>query len=219
MTRISQDALDRALLKAAGQGRADMVSILLRQGARADAGAGEIPAIFSAALGNHTECMRRLLEAGADINARNSKGSTPLMAAAFHGHLQATEFLVDAGADRFLRNKEGTDALGFAKLRGFAEIIAALSSDPNQITHVSRIGDRLLEEVFNFRTLERISFVRKDAGQPVEALYRESFARIENLSALRKAFEQHRARGGTRSEQDVFPNVLSKKPALRRGPK
>lgn len=218
MTRISQDALDKALLKAAGQGRAEMVTMLLRQGADANAGAGEAPAIFIAAAGNHAECIRRLLNAGADINARNSKGSTALMVAAFNANMKALAVLLDAGADRSLRNKEGTDALSFAKTRGAADAINMLSQDPDEVIHQSRLGDRVLEEIFNFRTLERISLVRKAPGQPVEALYRESFTHIENLPALRKAFEQHRTRGGTRREQDVFPQALAKPAKLRRPP-
>lgn len=199
-----------ALVKTAGEGDAGVLTVLLQRGARPDAGAGETPALFAAAAANHTECIRVLLEAGADINVRNTKGSTPLMAAAFHGKLDALRQLLDAGADRHLRNNDNTNAEGFAKVRGSPEAVEMLSQNADEIFSYTRMGDRLIEEVFNFRALERISLVRKAAGEPVEAMYREGFDRIQNLPALRDAFDKHRARGGKRSEQDVFPQAMDK---------
>lgn len=199
-----------ALVKTAGEGDAGVLTVLLQRGARPDAGAGETPALFAAAAANHTECIRVLLEAGADINVRNTKGSTPLMAAAFHGKLDALRQLLDAGADRHLRNNDNTNAEGFAKVRGSPEAVEMLSQNADEIFSYTRMGDRLIEEVFNFRALERISLVRKAAGEPVEAMYREGFDRIQSLPALRDAFDKHRARGGKRSEQDVFPQAMDK---------
>ncbi len=210
MASYNQQALDMALVKTAGEGNAGVLTVLLQRGARPDAGAGETPALFAAAAANHTECICVLLEAGADINVRNTKGSTPLMAAAFHGKLDALRQLLEAGADRHLRNKDNTNAEGFAKVRGLPEAVEMLSQNADEIFSYTRMGDRLIEEVFNFRALERISLVRKSAGEPVEAMFREGFDRIQSLPALRDAFDKHRARGGKRSEQDVFPQAMDK---------
>lgn len=224
MASYNQQALDTALVKTASEGNAGAMAVLLQRGASPDAGAGETPALLAAAAANHTKCIRVLLDAGADINVRNTKGSTPLMAAAFHGKLEALRQLLDAGADRHLRNKDNTNAEGFAKVRGSMEAVEMLSQNADEIFTYTRVGDRLIEEVFNFRALERISLVRKAAGEPVEAVFREGFDRIQNLPALRDAFEKHRARGGRRSEQEIFPQGvdgrLDKKPgALPRPPK
>ncbi len=210
MASYNQQALDMALIKTASEGNAGALAVLLQRGARPDAGAGETPALFAAAAANHTECIRVLLDAGADINVRNTKGSTPLMAAAFHGKLDALRQLLDAGADRHLRNNDNTNAEGFAKVRGSVEAVEMLSQNADEIFSYTRVGDRLIEEVFNFRALERISLVRKAAGEPVEAMFREGFDRIQNLPALRDAFDKHRARGGKRSEQEVFPQETGK---------
>jgi ankyrin repeat protein len=219
MTETLQDTLNKALVKTAAQGKAEQLALLLRQGASPDAGAGTTPALFVAAAGNHAACIRLLLAAGAKVDVTNSKGSTPLMVAAFNANLKAMRLLLDAGADRNLKNRDGADALKFAQTRESSEAIALLKEDADEIIQRSRLGDRMLEEIFNFRTLERISLVRKGVGQPIEALYRESFTQIEDLPALREAFQQHRQRGGKRSEQDVFPHGLSKAPVLQRRPK
>jgi hypothetical protein len=219
MTETLQDTLDRALIKAAAQGKAEQLVSLLQQRANPNAGAGASPALFAAAAGNHAACIRLLLAAGAKVDVTNSKGSTPLMVAAFNANLKAMRVLLDAGADRSLKNRDGVDALAFAKTRGSPEAIALLNEEADEIIQRSRLGDRMLEEIFNFRTLERISLVRKGAGQPIEALYRESFTQIENLPALREAFQKHRQRGGKRTVEDVFPHRLDKQKAgLRRKP-
>jgi hypothetical protein len=75
----------------------------------------------------------------------------------------------------------------------------------------SKLGDRTLEEVFNFATKERISLVRKEAGAPVEAFIRESFSDISEKSGLRLAFEEHKRRGGKVPEDEVFPDKIVKK--------
>ncbi|NWG87199.1 MAG: ankyrin repeat domain-containing protein [Hydrogenophilaceae bacterium] len=55
--------------------------------------------LFSAAKTGDTEALRRLIAAGANPNATNEEGQTPLHIAAFEGHLGAVQALIDAGAD------------------------------------------------------------------------------------------------------------------------
>ena len=40
-----------------------------------------------------------LIEAGADVNARNQDGETPLIVATLHEHISIMEMLIDKGAD------------------------------------------------------------------------------------------------------------------------
>ncbi|RSN72520.1 ankyrin repeat domain-containing protein [Candidatus Methanodesulfokora washburnensis] len=43
--------------------------------------------------------VKRLLDGGADVNARGEDGYTPLHGATCWGHLDVVKFLVDRGAD------------------------------------------------------------------------------------------------------------------------
>ena len=48
----------------------------------------------------HTETVRALIAAGADVNARNEDGWTPLHIAALYGHTDVAKALIAAGAKR-----------------------------------------------------------------------------------------------------------------------
>ncbi len=58
---------------------------------------GETPLIKAARLGQAAE-VRKLTEAGADVNARrNTEGATALHLAAYGGHLEVVKILVEVG--------------------------------------------------------------------------------------------------------------------------
>jgi ankyrin repeat protein len=52
-----------------------------------------------------------LLDQGADVDARNSAGQTPLLAAAQNGHVKAMEILLSRGADVDAQDDRGRTAL------------------------------------------------------------------------------------------------------------
>lgn len=57
------------------------------------------PELISAAGAGDAEAVRRLLERGAPVEARDGFRRTPLVAAAYGNHLEAARLLVEAGAD------------------------------------------------------------------------------------------------------------------------
>jgi ankyrin repeat protein len=63
---------------------------------------------------------RLLLDRGADINARQAGGFTPLHGAAANGDRTMSELLVDRGADPSARNDEGRTPSELAATRGHA---------------------------------------------------------------------------------------------------
>ena len=69
-------------------------------------GYGYVPLHVAASRGSR-EIASQLVEAGADINVRNSFQDTPLIRAARAGQLQMVDYLIAQGADR-----DATDAIG-----------------------------------------------------------------------------------------------------------
>ena len=61
-----------------------------------------------AAVNGFVDIMRLLYSSGADPNAEDDDGNTPLHYSSQHGHIQGTIFLViEANADPCLKNKVG----------------------------------------------------------------------------------------------------------------
>lgn len=71
------------------------------------------------------ELLALLLDGGADVNATQHGGFTPLQATAQNGDLAATELLLARGANPLARADEGQTALAFA-LEGSHEDVARL---------------------------------------------------------------------------------------------
>ena len=67
-------------------------------------------------------CVCALLDAGADPNARNQDGITPLMNAAWFGCCDSVRELKRRGADPSLRDKENKTAAELASKRGHKEV-------------------------------------------------------------------------------------------------
>ena len=71
------------------------------------------------------ELLTLLLDAGADVNARQHGGFTPIQATAQNGDLAATELLLAHGADVQARSDDGQTALSFA-IEGNHDAVAKL---------------------------------------------------------------------------------------------
>jgi len=87
--------------------------------------------LLQAAAAGECPRVRELLAAGADRNARDAEGATPLMLAAHAGHLDVVRALIDAGADVNATDERGWGALAKAVYnpeldRGFADVVEAL---------------------------------------------------------------------------------------------
>ena len=89
--------------------------------------------LLKAALRGDLPDLTRLIAAGANIDARNSFGHTPLMIAAARGHIEIARALFDAGADINALAKGDNTAIGMsASLPGAAmtEFLLAGGADP-----------------------------------------------------------------------------------------
>ena len=83
-------------------------------------------ALHFAAEKDHGESVKVLLESRADIEARSSDDSTPLIYAAWKGSNEALKLLINAGADREAKNEGGFTALIVAAQDGKNEALKML---------------------------------------------------------------------------------------------
>ena len=128
----------RGFQHAITEGDVDSVRVFLRTGMSPDVKLDDIPVIHGPVFwgcvegsrkeqGDHLGVLRTLIEAGADVNARDAQQFTPLMNAAFRSCPVAMfETLVAAGADPTLREGSGLTALDLAKRRDVKENVRFL---------------------------------------------------------------------------------------------
>lgn len=88
------------LLYASEQGHAEVVRLLLSEGADPDMrdNHAATPLMGAQASGN-MDVIRQLVEAGADVNAVDDIGRSPLEYACMHKNVESARFLLEKGAD------------------------------------------------------------------------------------------------------------------------
>jgi ankyrin repeat protein len=118
-----------ALMGACRGERLDMIRLLLSRGAQAGLAdkrgytalhwAVAQPAVECA---RQVACVRALIDAGADPNARNEEGVTPLMNAAWFGRCDSVRELLRCGADPRVSDSKGKSARDCASKRGHEDV-------------------------------------------------------------------------------------------------
>ena len=72
------------------------------------------------------DCVKALIEAGADLNAKENDGWTALHLAACNGKLDCVKALIEAGADLNAKDNDGWTALHLAARYGKLDCVKAL---------------------------------------------------------------------------------------------
>ena len=90
------------------------------------AGMREDSLLLIGARSQQLSIVRASLKQGADVNARDELGRTPLMWSAFHGSLTILEILIAGGADLNARDKMGRTALVWAAITGRENAVVGL---------------------------------------------------------------------------------------------
>jgi hypothetical protein len=124
------------LVQYAAAGDAVTVELLLAAGVSAKAAepVWQVTPLHNAAAQGHARLVARLLELGADVNARDARGYTPLIDAAYGGRDAIVKQLLAAGARSDVRPTDGPTALIAAvqaESPAVVELLLAAGADPN----------------------------------------------------------------------------------------
>jgi ankyrin repeat protein len=112
-------------------GRADAVQLLLEHGADPSLlsrNAEANTALHAATAGRRLESARRLLDGGAQADARTQSGHTPLHLAAQSGDLELLNLLLGHGARPDSAAEDGLMPLDLARREGHAEAVTRLDA-------------------------------------------------------------------------------------------
>ena len=95
--------------------------------ARERARSTQTDALFRATVEGNTDMVKSLLSSpGADVNATNERGSTPLLEAARYGHEDICRVLIAAGADVKAKDRDGKTALMLAVQGDHDQVVRVL---------------------------------------------------------------------------------------------
>ena len=84
-------------------------------------------ALFRATIEGNTDMVKSLVSSpGADVNATNERGSTPLLEAARFGHDDICRVLIAAGANLKVKDNDGKTALMLAVQGDHDEVVRVL---------------------------------------------------------------------------------------------
>ena len=109
----------------------DAVRLLLDMGADVHQTASnptKVTALHAAVAADHAQIAQWLVEAGADVDARQQIDFTPLMGAAANARMEILELLLAHGADPSLKTTEGKTAADLAREHGRGDIADRLDA-------------------------------------------------------------------------------------------
>ncbi len=110
---------------AAAAGKVACLELLLDAGVSVDARYAGNTLLNAAAQNGMTDTMQLLLRRGADVNAADDDGMTPLMNAAMVDRSAPTRLLLEYGAERGLRDASGRDAASYARSEEVVDLLTA----------------------------------------------------------------------------------------------
>jgi ankyrin repeat protein len=125
----------------------------------------------AAAVGN-IEAVKQHLAAGADVNAKDKLGWTPLFYAAFSGRTEVAELLIAEGVDVNAKDNLGT--LRYAASGGHKETVELLIANGADVyAKGGGNGTTPLDMAIRLRRTATIDLLRKHGGKTGEELKAE----------------------------------------------
>jgi ankyrin repeat protein len=162
----------------------------------------ERPLLFLAVEKGFAEVAKLLLEYGADANAADEEGRTPLHVAAERGYAEIAKILLDHGADVNARDLRGNTPLHYAALKGDVELVRLLlerGADPFALNTVGEAPADLAAEKGHAQAAQLIKSWRraKERGWVPE---RETAEAVSVASLEEELFEAVRRGDASRVE-------------------
>jgi len=125
--------------------------------------------IHEAAEDGNIEAVKQHLAAGADVNAKDGGGWTPLFYAAFSGRTEVAELLIAEGVDVNAKDNLGT--LRYAASGGHKEIVELLIANGADVyAKGGGNGTTPLDMAIRLRRTETADLLRKHGGKTSEEL-------------------------------------------------
>ncbi|KAB0390919.1 hypothetical protein E2I00_014073, partial [Balaenoptera physalus] len=133
------------IIWAAGRGHADIVQLLLQNGAKVNCSDkyGTTPLVWAARKG-HLECVKHLLAMGADVDQEGANSMTALIVAVKGGYTQSVKEILKRNPNVNLTDKDGNTALMIASKEGHTEIVQDLLDAGTYVNIPDRSGDTVL---------------------------------------------------------------------------
>ena len=130
------------------------------------------PGVIEAVKAGNIDVVRRLLDDGADVDARQGDGTTALHRAAHRNDLEAVSVLIDAGATVGAANELGATPLWLAAMNGSEAMVALLLDAGADANAALKMGETPLMTASRGGAVEAVELLL-DHGADVNAAEKE----------------------------------------------
>lgn len=113
-------------------------------------------ALIQAAARGHTAEVKRLLDAGAPVNARDARGRNAALAATEGGHVEAAKLLIARGADVNAQDNIRNSVFLLAGARGHTDIVRAALAAGADLKSTNRFGGTALIPACHYGHVETV---------------------------------------------------------------
>ena len=115
----------------------------------------------------HIDCVKLLVESGAEVDTRNNDGDTPLFWAASKGHIEVVQLLIEQHADVNACDSKGRSCLWTAAFNGHTDVVRALVSAGADVHLQKNDGSSPLTAASQERHIDCVKLL-VDSGAEVE---------------------------------------------------
>lgn len=155
-------------IAAVDNGKDRFVYLFTKYGVNADMIVDGGTPLFRAAKSGHSGVIQMLLDAGADVRARDFRGNTPLLEAIAHGQTETAKLLIDTGSNIEARSNNENNPLLLAVRNGHLECVKLLTNTGADIGARDHSGNTPLLLAIDKNRLECAKWLI-DTGADIEA--------------------------------------------------